>query len=194
LNNHSFNRLSAELREGDPLCRYVTVERSSIELTIAQHAENTAQLAIACDLLQCSRADLLRAWKSDGNHLQPSQEAAVHSIDECLSVSLAAIRRYRHSVRYEYAASLRGLLTSTANALTEDARHEREQGHKRIAETIENMGEATACRWWRTASTPYCHSSSPASAWPQKQRVAVVQADHDARAATLTRRPHSSVY
>jgi hypothetical protein len=141
LNNHSFNRLSAELREGDPLCRYVTVERSSIELTLAQHAENTAQLAIACDLLQCSRAELLRAWKSDGNHLQPSQEAALHSMDECLSVSHAAIRRYRHSVRYEYAASLRGLLTRTANVLHEDARHEREQGHKRIAETIENMGE-----------------------------------------------------
>ena len=65
----------------------------------------------------------------------------MHSINECLSVSHAAIRRYRHSVRYEYAASLRELLTHTANALNEDARHEREQGHKRIAETIENMGE-----------------------------------------------------
>lgn len=141
MNNHSFNRLGAELREGDPLCRYVTVERSSIDLTIAQHAENSAQLAIACDLLQCSRAELLRAWKSDGNHLQPSQGAALHSINECLKVSRAAIRRYRHSVRYEYAASLRGLLTRTANALHEDARHERERGHNQIAETIENMGE-----------------------------------------------------
>ena len=142
MNNHSFNRLSAELCEADPLCRYVTVERSSIELTIAQHAENTAQLAIACELLQCSRAELLRAWKSDGNHLQASQEAALHSINECLSVSHAAIRRYRHSVRYEYAASLRELLTRTASALTEDARNERERGHIRIAETIETMSDS----------------------------------------------------
>ena len=140
MNNHSFNRLSAELCEGDPLCRYVTVERS-IELAIVQHAENTAQLAIACELLQRTRTELQRAWKSDGNHLQPSQEAALHSINECLIVSRAGIRRYRHSVRYEYAASLRGLLTRTANVLHEDARHEREQGHKRIAETIENMGK-----------------------------------------------------
>ena len=142
MNNHSFNRLSADLREGDPLCRYVTVERSSIELTIAQHAENTAQLAIACELLQRTRTELLRAWKSNGNHLQPSQEAALHSINECLSVSHAAIRRYRHSVRYEYAASLRELLTRSANALAEDARHERERGHTKIAETIENMGDS----------------------------------------------------
>jgi len=32
--------------------RYVTLERSSIELTLAQYAENAAQLAIACELLQ----------------------------------------------------------------------------------------------------------------------------------------------
>ena len=65
----------------------------------------------------------------------------MNSINECLTVSHAAIRRYRHSVRYEYAASLRELLARTANALAEDARHEREKVHKRIAETIENMGE-----------------------------------------------------
>ncbi len=141
MNNHSFNRVSAELCEGDPLCRYVTVERSSIELTIAQHAENTAQLAIACELLQRTRTELQRAWHDGGKQLQPYQEAALHSINECLSVSHAAIRRYRHSVRYEYAARLRELLTHTAKALHEDARHEREQGHKSIAETIENMGE-----------------------------------------------------
>src|SRR5271166_2203871 len=105
LNNHSFNRLNAELREGDPLCSYVTVERSSIELTLAQHAENTAQLAIACELLQRTRAELLRAWNAGGKQLQPYQEAALHSINECLNVSHPAIRRYRHSVRYEYAAN-----------------------------------------------------------------------------------------
>ena len=142
MNNNPFNRLSAELREGDPLCRYVTLERSSIELTIAQHAENTAQLAIACELLQRTRAELLRAWNVSGKQLQPYQGAALHSINECLTVSQAAIRRYRHSVRYEYAASLRELLTRTASALTEDARHERERGHTKIAETIENMGES----------------------------------------------------
>jgi hypothetical protein len=141
LNNHSFNRLNAELREGDPLCRYVTVERGSIEVTVAQHAENTAQLAIACELLQRTRVEFLRAWNADEKQLKPYQKAALHSISECLSVSHPAIRRYRHSVRYEYAASLRELLTRTTNALNEDARHEREQGHKRIAETIENMGE-----------------------------------------------------
>ena len=128
--------------QGDPLCRYVTLERSSIELTIAQHAENTAQLAIACELLQRTRAELLRAWNAGGKQLQPYQEAALHSINECLTVSHAAIRRYRHSVRYEYAASLRELLTRTASALTEDARHERERGHTKIAETIENMSES----------------------------------------------------
>ncbi len=142
MNNHSFNRLNAELREGDPLCSYVTVERSRIELTIAQHAENTAQLAIACELLQRTRAELLRAWNRGGERLQPYQEAALHSINECLTVSHAAIRRYRHSVRYEYAAGLRELLTRTASALTEDARHERERRHTRIAETIENMGDS----------------------------------------------------
>jgi hypothetical protein len=142
LNNHSFNRLNAELREGDPLCRYVTLERSSIELTLAQYAENAAQLAIACELLQRTRTELQRTWHDSGKQLQPYQEAAVHSIDECLSVSRAAIRRYRHSVRYEYAAGLRELLTRTANALTEDARNERERGHIRIAETIETMSDS----------------------------------------------------
>ena len=142
MNNHSFNRLNAELREGDPLCRYVTLERSSIELTLAQHAENTAQLAIACELLQRARAELLRAWNVGGRQAQPYQEAALHSISECLTVSQASIRRYRHSVRYEYAASLRELLTRTASALTKDARHERERGHTKIAETIENMGDS----------------------------------------------------
>jgi len=131
LNNHSFNRLNAELREGDPLCRYVTLERSSIELTLAQYAENAAQLAIACELLQRTRTELQRAWHDSGKQLQPYQEAAVHSIDECLSVSRAAIRRYRHSVRHEYAASLRELLARTVNALPEHARHEAgARGHK----------------------------------------------------------------
>jgi hypothetical protein len=45
-------------------------------------------------------------------------------------------------VRYEYAAGLRELLTRTANALTEDARNERERGHIRIAETIETMSDS----------------------------------------------------
>jgi len=80
LNNHFFNRLNAELREGDPLCRYVTLERSSIELTLAQHAENTAQLAIACELLQRTRTELQRTWHDSGKQLQPYQEAALHSI------------------------------------------------------------------------------------------------------------------
>ena len=141
MNNHSLNRLNAELREGDPLCRYVTVERGSIQLTLAHHAENTAQLAIAGELLQRTRTELQRAWHDSGKQLQPYQEAAVHSINECLTVSHAAIRRYRYSVRYEYAASLRELLTGTASALTEDARHERERGRTKIAEIIENMGE-----------------------------------------------------
>ena len=100
------------------------------------------QLAIACELLQRTRAELLRAWNADEKQLQPYQEAALHSISECLTVSQVAIRRYRHSVRYEYAANLQELLTRTANALTEDARHERERGHIRIAETIENMGDS----------------------------------------------------
>src|SRR5271157_634624 len=95
LNNHFFNRLNAELREGDPLCRYVTLERSSIELTLAQHAENTAQLAIACELLQRTRTELQRTWHDSGKQLQPYQEAALHSINECLAVSHATIRRYR---------------------------------------------------------------------------------------------------
>src|SRR5450759_3902980 len=54
-------------------------------------------LAIACELLQRTRAELLRAWNADEKQLQPYQEAALHSISECLTVSRAAIRRYRHS-------------------------------------------------------------------------------------------------
>ena len=73
MNNHSFNRLNAELREGDPLCRYVTVERSIIELTIAQHAENTAQLAIACELLQRARTNCSAPGMTAGNSSNPTR-------------------------------------------------------------------------------------------------------------------------
>ena len=48
---------------------------------------------------------------------------------------------YRHSVRREFAQFLRNLLTRTQSALKEDAKREREQKRKQIAETIEDMGE-----------------------------------------------------
>jgi len=142
LNNHSFNRLSAELREGDPLCRYVTLERSSIELTLAQRAENTA----ASDCLRALATNPCRiaARMECRRETTPAVPGSRFAFDQRmpLTVSQVAIRRYRHSVRYEYAANLQELLTRTANALTEDARHERERGHTKIAETIENMSES----------------------------------------------------
>ena len=44
MNNQPLNALSAELRESDPLCLYLTVQRSYIELMLAQSTERSAQL------------------------------------------------------------------------------------------------------------------------------------------------------
>ncbi len=119
----------------------MTVERSYIELVLAQSAERTSQLAIACELLQRTRAELLRAWGSDENKLQGYQQAALRSIDESLAASQATVRLYRHSVRRQFAGVLRSLLTSTQSTLKEDAKREREHKRKEIAETIENIGD-----------------------------------------------------
>ena len=51
------------------------------------------------------------------------------------------VRMYRHSVRREFANVLRNLLTRTQLALKQDAKREREQKRKQIAETIGDMGE-----------------------------------------------------
>ena len=141
MNNQRFHALNSELSDSDPLCRYVTVERSYIEFVLAQSAERTSQLAIACELLQRTRTELLRAWGTDENKLQAYQQAALRSIDESLAGSRATVRMYRHSVRREFAAVLRNLLTRTQSALKEDAKREREHKRKQIAQTIEDMGE-----------------------------------------------------
>ena len=65
MNNLPFHLLSAELRESDPLCRYLTIERSALDLVLAQSAERTSQLAIACELLGRARAELVRAWGTE---------------------------------------------------------------------------------------------------------------------------------
>ena len=139
MTNQPFHILSADLRESDPLCRYVTIERSYLDLLLVQSAERTSQLAIACELLQRTRAELLHAW--DESRLEPYQQTALRSIDECLKDSRATVRTYRHTVRREFASVLRNLLTRTQSALKEDARREREQKRKQIAQTIEDMGE-----------------------------------------------------
>lgn len=139
MKNHPFQILSADLRESDPLCRYVTVERGYLDLLLAQSAERTAQLAIARELLQRTRTELLRAW--DENRLEPYQRTALGSIDECLNDSRLPVRVYRHAVRLEFTSVLRNLLTRTQSALKEDAKREREHQSKQIAETIEDMGE-----------------------------------------------------
>ena len=141
MNNQPFHALNSELRNSDPLCRYVTVEGSYIELVLAQSAEQTSQLAITHELLQRTRAELLRAWGTDENKLQAYQQAALGSIDESLAGSRATVRLYRHSVRRHFAAVLRSLLLRTRSTLKEDAKREREHKRKEIAETIENMGE-----------------------------------------------------
>ena len=139
MNKQPFHFLSAELRESDPLCRYVTIERGYLDLLLAQSAERTSQLAIACELLQKTRAELLRAW--DENRFEPYQQTALRSIDECLNDSRLPVRIYRHAVRREFASILRNLLTRTQAALKEDAVREREHKRKQIAQTIEDMGE-----------------------------------------------------
>jgi hypothetical protein len=141
MNNQPFHALCAELRDGDPLCRYVTVHRSHIELLLEQSAERTSQLAIARELLDRTRTELLHAWNADENSLEAYQQAAMQSIDECLARSGAAVRMYRHSVRREFVVTLRNLLTRTQATLKDDANREREQKRKQIAETIEDMGE-----------------------------------------------------
>ena len=141
MNNLPFHLLSAELRESDPLCRYLTIERSALDLVLAQSAERTSQLAIACELLGRARAELVRAWGTEICELQPYQEAALQSIDECMAGSRVTVQMYRHAVRREFAAVLRNLLTRTQSALKEDAKREREHKHKQIAQTIEDMGE-----------------------------------------------------
>jgi hypothetical protein len=139
MNNLPFRALSAELRESDPLCRYVTIERGHLELLLAQSAEKTSQLAIAFELLQKARAELVRRWGQ--NPLEPYQQTALGSIDECLARSRVTVRMYRHSVRREFANVLRNLLNRTHTTLKEDANREREHKRKQIAETIEDMGE-----------------------------------------------------
>jgi hypothetical protein len=139
--NQPIHTLCAELRDGDPLCRYVTVHRSHIELLLEQSAERTSQLAIAHELLQRTRTELLRGWNGAGSSLETHREAALQSIDECLACSQATVRMYRHSVRGQFAKALRNLLTRTQAILKADANREREQKRKQIAETIEDMGE-----------------------------------------------------
>jgi len=134
-----FNALSAELSHADPLCSYVTVERLYLELVLRQAAERTSQLAIAYELLQKTRTEMVRAWHPDS--LESHQQAALRSIDECLNDSRLPVRIYRHSVRREFASILRNLLTRTQSALREDAKREREHERKQIAQTIEDMGE-----------------------------------------------------
>lgn len=141
MNNQPFQTLCAELRDGDPHCRYVTVHRSHIELLLEQSAQRTSQLAMAREILQRIRTELLHAWNADENSLEAYQEAAMRSIDECLACSRAAVRMYRHSVRRQFAGALRNLLTRTQATLKDDANREREQKRKQIAETIEDMGE-----------------------------------------------------
>lgn len=134
-----FNALSAELSHADPLCSYVTVERLYLELVLRQAAERTSQLAIAYELLQKTRTEMVRAWHPDS--LESHQQAALRSIDECLNDSRLPVRIYRHSVRREFASILRNLLTRTQSALREDAKREREHERKQIAQTIEDMSE-----------------------------------------------------
>jgi len=134
-----FNALSAELSHADPLCSYVTVERLYLELALTQAAERASQLARAYELLQKARTELVRAWRPGS--LEPYQQAALRSIDECLNDSRLPVRIYRHSVRREFASVLRNLLTRTQSALKEDAKREREHERKQIAQTIEDMGE-----------------------------------------------------
>ncbi len=141
MNNQPFRTLCAELRDGDPFCRYVTVHRSHIELLLEQSAERTSQLAIARELLQRTRTELLHAWNADENSLESYREAALQSIDECLARSRAAVRMYRHSVRRQFVVALRSLLTRTQATLNTDAKREREQKRKQVAETVEDMGE-----------------------------------------------------
>jgi len=53
MTNQPFHILSADLRESDPLCRYVTIERSYLDLLLVQSAERTSQLASAdCEELK----------------------------------------------------------------------------------------------------------------------------------------------
>ena len=139
MTNQPFHILSADLRESDPLCRYVTIERSYLDLLLVQSAERTSQLAIACELLQRKRAELVQAW---GEKLLSSyQQTALRSIDECLKDSRATVRAYRHTVRREFVSVLRNLLSRTQSSLREDAKREREHKRKQIAEAIEHMGE-----------------------------------------------------
>ena len=139
MNDKPFHTLRADLRESDPLCRYLTIERGYLELLLAQSAERTSRLAVACELLQRTRAELLRAW--DENALEPYQQTALRSIDECLDDTRLPVRSYRHAVRREFASVLRNLLSRTQSALKEDAKCEREHKRKQIAQTIEHMGE-----------------------------------------------------
>ena len=139
MNNSIFDAVRAELRHADRLCPYITVERLYLELVLTQTTERTSQLAIACELLQRARAELVQEWGE--NLLAPYQQTALRSIDECLKDSRAMVRIYRHTVRREFASVLRNLLSRTQSALREDAKREREHKRKQIAQTIEDMGE-----------------------------------------------------
>ena len=139
MNNLPFQALSAELRDADPLCRYVVIERTHLELLLLHSTERTSQLTVAVELLEKTRAELVRIWGD--NELEAYQQTALRSIEDCLSCSRSPVRLYRHSVRREFASVLRNLLMRTQSALKEDAAREREQKRKQIAHTIEDMGE-----------------------------------------------------
>ncbi len=139
MNNSIFDAFKAELGHADPLCPYVTVERLYLELMLTQTTERASQLAIAFELLQRARAELVQEWGK--SPLSPYQQTALRSIDECLEDSRAMVRTYRHTVRREFASVLRNLLTRTQSTLKEDAKLEREHKRKQIAQTIEDMGE-----------------------------------------------------
>ena len=98
MSNQPLYALSAELRESDPLCLYLSVQRSHIELMLAQSTERSAQLAIACDVLQRTRAELLHVWHDDGNDLEGFRPANCTAIDRRMPESLPrTVRHYRHS-------------------------------------------------------------------------------------------------
>ena len=52
MNSQPLQALSAELLESDPLCFYVTVQRSHIELMLAQSTERSAQLGFVIAVRQ----------------------------------------------------------------------------------------------------------------------------------------------
>ena len=78
MNNSIFDAVRAELSHADPLCPYITVERLYLELVLAQFAERTSQLAIACELLQRARAELVQEWGENLALAIPTNRPAIH--------------------------------------------------------------------------------------------------------------------